>query len=75
MFYEIKDILIEMVYSLIEVGLIKKIKKYKGLGGGEQEEDGEKKEEGEGMEGEDKFKENGDVKDEDKNEDDFKKVR
>lgn len=73
--HEIKDTLIEMAYSLIEAGLIKKTKKYKGPGGGEQEEDGEKKEEGEGTEGEDKPKENGDVKDEDKNEDDLKKVR
>lgn len=71
--HEIKDTLIEMAYSLIEAGLIKKTKKYKGPGGGEQEEDGEKKEEGEGTEGEDKPKENGDVKDEDKNEDDLKK--
>lgn len=73
--HEIKDTLTEMAYSLIEAGLIKKTKKYKGPEGGEQEEEGEKKEEGEGTEGEDKPKENGDVKDEDKNEDDLKKVR
>lgn len=74
---EIKDTLIDMAYSLIEAGLVKKTKKFKGPGGGEQEggEEGEKKEEGGETEGEEKPKENGDVKDEDKNEDDLKKVK
>lgn len=72
---EVKDTLIDMAYSLIDAGLVKKTKKFKGPGSGEQEgEEGEKKEEGGETEGEEKPKENGDVKDDDKNEDDLKKV-
>ncbi|XP_061170792.1 uncharacterized protein LOC133180267 [Saccostrea echinata] len=72
---ELKDTLIDMAYSLIDAGLVKKTKKFKGPGSGEPEggEEGEKKEEGQENEGEEKPKENGDVKDEDKNEDDLKK--
>ncbi|XP_022337706.2 uncharacterized protein LOC111133530 [Crassostrea virginica] len=71
---EVKDTLIDMAYSLIDAGLVKKTKKFKGPGSGEQEgEEGEKKEEGGETEGEEKPKENGDVKDDDKNEDDLKK--
>jgi hypothetical protein len=75
---EMKDTLIDMAYSLIDAGLVKKTKKFKGPGGGEPEagEEGEKKEEGGETEGEEKPKENGEVKDEDtKNEDDLKKVK
>ena len=75
---EVKDTLIDMAYSLIESGLIKKSKKYKGPNAGgetEGEQEGEKKE-GEEKEGEEKTKENGDAVTEEKKEegDDVKKV-
>lgn len=74
---EMKDTLIDMAYSLIEAGLVKKTKKYKGQNAGtegegegeEKKEEGEKKEE---EKEEEKPKENGDVK-EGEEDDDLKK--
>lgn len=73
---EVKETLIDMAYSLIESGLVKKTKKYKGPNAGTegQGEEGEKKDDGEKKEDEkedDKPKENGDVKEAD--DDDLKK--
>lgn len=69
---EIKETLLDMAYSLIEVGLVKKTKKYKGPNAGTEGEEEEKKDEEEKKEGEDeKPKENGDVKEGE--EDDLKK--
>lgn len=64
---ETKETIIEMAYSLIEGGLVKKAKKYKGPGGDAAPEGEQKAEEGEKKEGEkeeEKPKENGDVKEE-----------
>lgn len=72
---ELKETLIEMAYSLIETGLVKKTKKYKGPNAGtegEGEKEGEKEEE-EKKEEEDKPKENGEVKEGGEEEDDLKK--
>lgn len=74
---DLKETIVDMAYSLIEAGLVKKSKKFKGPGGAQEEakedeakaEEGEEKKEGE----EEKAKENGDVKDADKIEDDLKK--
>lgn len=73
---DLKETIIDMAYSLIEAGLVKKSKKYKGPGGDQPAE--EKGEEGkadeEKKEGEDeKPKENGEVKEGDKIDDDLKK--
>lgn len=74
---EPKEIVIDMAYSLIENGLVKKAKKYKGPNAGGDEAAEETKEEGgektEEKEGEEKPKENGDVKEEKTEEDDLKK--
>ncbi|XP_045199960.2 uncharacterized protein LOC123554112 [Mercenaria mercenaria] len=74
---EMKDTIIDMAYSLIEAGLVKKAKKFKGPGGAQEEakeeegkaEEGEEKKEGD----DEKTKENGDIKDADAIEDDLKK--
>ncbi|KAK3096206.1 hypothetical protein FSP39_024464 [Pinctada imbricata] len=66
---EVKETLIDMAYSLIESGLVKKSKKYKGPnagGEGEGEQEGEKKEE---EKEEEKAKENGEVTEGKKEED------
>ncbi|XP_033760807.1 putative uncharacterized oxidoreductase YDR541C [Pecten maximus] len=74
---EPKEIVIDMAYSLIENGLVKKAKKYRGPNAGGEEAAEETKEEGgektEEKEGEEKPKENGDVKEEKPEEDDLKK--
>ncbi|KAH3878164.1 uncharacterized protein LOC127874026 [Dreissena polymorpha] len=56
---DLKETILDMAYSLIEAGIVKKSKKYRGPGGiqADKEEEVDKKEEGD-----DKPKENGDLK-------------
>lgn len=75
---ESKETIIDMAYSVIEAGLVKKAKKYKGPGGDQGEEKAEEgkteEEKKEGEEGDEKPKENGDIKEADKEgDDDLKK--
>ncbi|XP_060599031.1 uncharacterized protein LOC132752687 [Ruditapes philippinarum] len=73
---DVKETIIDMAYSLIEAGLVKKSKKYKGPGGAQEDakEEDVKAEDEEKKEPEDeKAKENGDIKDADNIEDDLKK--